>query len=240
VAIPVVYVTQAARKKYLRDESASVDIRIRTSFSEKTFTGHNVVGYIDNGAASTVVIGARYDRPQKSADSAGSGYGGNAAGVASMIELARMLVSSKTKNNNYLFVGFSGSDQEAFGSKFMSGHPPADAKQLNYLLDLDRIMPPQDSSYGLIIGGYGSSPAWWGVCREVGQKMSFPFHLDSSYARPGDQSFFYDRRIPALVFYVGRDDPGHTLELSVVKYVFDVVGAANTRGKLEFIPITKI
>jgi len=221
-AIPIVYVTADAKKKYLRDESASVDIRIRTGFSEKTSSGHNVVGYIDNGASSTVLIGTRYEED-------------NVAGVAAMIELARMLVPSRLKNNNYLFVAFSGIGQGSFGSKFMAGHTPADTHQLNYLLELDRSAPPQDSTYGLIVGGSGSSPAWWGTCREAG-KIAFPLHLDSSYARSGDQTYFYSQRVPALVFYMGADKPGHMLELEVLKYVFDIVKAANTRGKLAFTP----
>lgn len=273
VAIPVVYLTPAAKKKYLRDESASVDIRIRTGFSEKTCTGHNVVGYLDNGASTTVVIGARYDHSGNPGDSlrkdnigndangvnnanpsfangannANPGFANgvpaenedNATGVAAMIELARMLATSKLKNNNYLFVAFSGAEQGSYGSRFLAEHPPLDPRNMNYMLDLDRNAPPQDSSYGLIVGGDGSSPAWWGTCREVVNKMTFSFQLDSSYARPGDHSFFYSRSVPALVFYMGADHPNHALELEVVKYVFDIVKAANTRGKFTFTPITK-
>jgi hypothetical protein len=257
VAIPVVYLTPVAKKKYLRDESASVDIRIRTGFSEKICTGHNVVGYLDNGASTTVVIGARYDhsgnpgdslRNASIADNAGIGNsaGGasaenedNATGVAAMIELARMLATSKLKSNNYLFVAFSGAEQGSYGSRFLAEHPPLDPKNMNYMLDLDRNAPPQDSSYGLIVGGDGSSPAWWGTCREVVNKMTFSFQLDSSYARPGDHSSFYSKSVPALVFYMGADHPNHALELEVVKYVFDIVKAANTRGKFTFTPITK-
>lgn len=239
VAIPVIYVTPAARKKYLRDESASVDIRLKMGFAEKTFTGHNIVGYIDNGASSTIVIGARYDRSENPGDSlAAQAAGGedNVAGIATMIELARMLTTSKLKGNNYLFVAFGGSGHGHYGSRFLSEHLPVDHP--NYLLDLDRAAPPQDSSYGMIVGGFGSSPAWWGVCREVGDKMSFPMHLDSSYARPGDVASFYSKSVPALVFYIGAEDPNHLLE--VLKYVFDIVKGANTRGKLAFAPIAKI
>ena len=241
VAIPVIYVTPAAKKKYFRDESASVDIRLKMGFAERTFTGHNIVGYIDNGASSTVVIGARYDQSGNPGDSlaahAAAGED-NVAGVAAMIELARMLAASKLRSNNYLFVGFAGSAHGHFGSRFLAEHLPVDHP--NYLLDLDRVAPPQDSSYGLIVGGFGSSAAWWGVCREVGGKMSFPLHLDSSYARPGDAASFYSKSVPALVFYIGADNPGHALELEVLKYIFDVVKAANTRGNLVFTPITKI
>jgi|GEM_PF-1288210 aminopeptidase YwaD len=254
--IPVIYITLAAKKKYLRDEAASVDIRLRTAFSHRKTTGHNVVGYLDNGAASTVVIGAHYDyrggvdsthlrykgpgntTPANSKGdslaSSGVRAGDNAGGVAAMIELARMIAASKLKNNNYLFVAFSGGEQGSAGSHFMAEHPPLDPQRLNYMLDLDRIVPPQDSSVGLIIGGYASSPAWWGACREVQDKIDFPFHIDSSYSRTGDQSNFYSRSIPVLVFYAGADNNDHTRQLEILKYVFDIVKAANTRGRLAF------
>lgn len=235
-AIPILYITAAAKRKYLRDESASVDIRIRTGFSEKKFTGHNVVGYIDNGAASTVVIGAQYDW-SAAADSAGSpdtAGADNAGGVAAMIELARLLAVSKLKNNNYLFVAFSGGEQGSAGSAFMAAHLPVDPQRLNYMLDLDRLYPVHAATRRLVIGGYGSSPAWWGACREVRDKPGFPVQLDSSYSRPGDQATFYSRGIPALVFYVGPDKTDRNLELATVKYVFDIVKAVDNRGRLAF------
>jgi aminopeptidase YwaD len=61
VVIPVLYVTKEAKRKYLKDDEASLDIKLKVAFSEKKRTGHNVVGYLDNGAASTVIIAAHYD-----------------------------------------------------------------------------------------------------------------------------------------------------------------------------------
>lgn len=235
--IPVLYITAAAKRKYLRDESASVDIRMKTGFSEKKCTGHNVVGYLDNGASSTVVIGAHYDHWGSAPDSVSphnTPGADNVTGVAAMIELARLLAASKFKNNNYLFVAFSGGEQASAGSRFMAEHLPFDARRFNYVLNLDRIDSLHENTWWVVVGGYGSSPSWWGACREVQDKPDVPFHLDSSYSRPGDQAAFYSMGIPALVFYMGPGKTDHSLELEVVKYVFDVVKAADTRGKLSF------
>ena len=60
-ALPLLYITRETKKKYLKDESASLDIRIKVAFTDKKRTGNNILGYLDNGAASTVVIGAHYD-----------------------------------------------------------------------------------------------------------------------------------------------------------------------------------
>ena len=53
--IPVLYVTKAGRKKYLRDISQSLDVDIEVEMDEKKRWGHNVIGYLDNGASYTVV-----------------------------------------------------------------------------------------------------------------------------------------------------------------------------------------
>jgi len=239
VSIPVLYVTREAKRKYLKDESASLDIKIKVGFSEKKRTGHNVVGYLDNGATTTVVIAAHYD--YLGADSSqhhdtmtNKPWEDDVAGVATMIELSRMLAGSKLKGNNYLVVAFSGREQGAYGSKYLAGHLPVDPKQVNYMLDLDRIDPRVDSSHMLLVGGYGTSPAWWGICREVKGQKGLSYRLDSAYSREGDYSSFYALHIPVLAFYTGRDDNDCDNGLMIVKFMYEVVAGANSRGRLAY------
>ena len=242
VVIPVLYVTKEAKRKYLKDDEASLDIKLKVAFSEKKRTGHNVVGYLDNGAASTVIIAAHYDHLGAGGDTSlrrdtaivVKPWEDNAAGVAGLIEVSRMLAGSKLKANNYLFVAFSGEEQGAFGSKYLVGHLPFDVSRLNYMLDLDRIDPSVDSTHGLILGGYGTSPSWWGICREVKDVKLGSFRLDSVYSRAGDYSAFYTRDIPVLALYAGPDDNDCNNGLMIVKFIYDLVSGANTRGKLAF------
>ena len=87
---------------------------------EKKRTGHNVIGYIDNGAATTVILGAHFDHLGYGEDGNSmlrtgeklihNGADDNASGTAALIELARILKTSKAKNNNYLFIAFSGEE----------------------------------------------------------------------------------------------------------------------------------
>jgi hypothetical protein len=238
VAIPVIYVTREAKKRYLKDESASVDLRIKVGFSEKKLTGHNVVGFLNNGAPTTVVIGAHYDR-----DSASNGADDNASGVAGMIELARMLAGSRLKANNYLFVAFSGEEQGSSGSRYLVEHAPVDVKKLNYMLNLDGIGRLSDSSR-LAVGGFGTSPAWGGICNSLKEKKELDFRRDSSGAGPGDPAAFYQKNIPVLSFSTGTSSgnpmPGSDInypgELQVIKLVYAIMEAANTRGRLPFTP----
>ena len=81
-----------------------------------TITGRNVIGFIDNNAETTVVIGAHYDHLGMGNE--GSLYRGeeklvhngaddNASGVAVLLHLADQL-KDENKNNNYLFIAVSG------------------------------------------------------------------------------------------------------------------------------------
>ena len=253
LAIPVVYITREAKRKYLKDDEAEVDLKLRVAFSDKKRVGHNVVGYIDNGAASTVVIAAHYDGLDTAADGAHSTdvraahdlpigarfWGDDACGVAGLIEVSRMVAASKLKGNNYLFVAFSGGEQGAFGSKWLSAHLPK-AAPLNYMLDLDRLDPLVDSTHVLVVGGYGSSPAWWGICREVKEQKGMTIRLDSAYSHAGDFSAFYNRSIPVLALYSGPDDNACDNELMIVKYTYELIAGANNRGRLAFARLTSM
>lgn len=241
-AIPVLYVTRDGKKKYLKDEEASLDIRLKVAFAERKRTGHNVVGFLNNGAASTVIIAARYDYggagddTARREDSAMSdrAWEDDAGGVATMIELSKLLAVSKLKSNNYLFVAFSGGEQGWYGSRYLAAHLPVDAKQVNYMLDVDRIDPQRDSVHVLLVGGYSSSPAWWGICREVREQKGFSLRLDSGYSREGDYSSFAMRDVPALALYAAQDDKDCDRGLMIVRYMYGIVAGANGRGRLAF------
>jgi len=254
VAIPVVYVTREAKRKYLKDESASVDIRLRMGFTERKRTGHNVVGYLNNGAATTVVIGAHYDHLGHGEDGntlyrgrdsvTFNGADDNASGVAGLIELARMIAAGKSKSNNYLFVAFSGEEQGLFGSKYFVEHLPVELRTLNYMINLDMIGRLNDSSHLLTLGGVGTSPYWGATFGGVKNK-EVSLRLDSSGMGPSDHTSFYLRGIPVLFVFTGAHADYHTPgdnsekinytgELEVVKFVYSLIEAADKRGRFGF------
>jgi len=258
--IPVLYITREAKKKYLKDESASVDLRIRIGFTERQRTGHNVVGYLDNGAATTVIIGAHYDHLGHGEDSAVNqppppsvgkavynGANDNASGVAAMLELSRLLAASKLRNNNYLFIAFSGSELGWFGSGYFAGHPVMDLKKSNYMIDMEMIGRLNDTTHTLTIGGYSTSPAWASLCNSANDKKSFTLLYDSSGKGPGDYAAFYRKEIPVLFFSTGPypdfhqpgddyDKINYPGELQVLKFIYALIEGTNTRGRVGFAP----
>ena len=224
VAIPVLYITHEAKRKYLKDESASADLHIRIIFAGQQRTGHNVIGFMDNGAPTTAVIGSPYN---------------NSSGLAALLELARLLGDSKLKNNNYLFIVFSGNAQGWPGSDYYTSNPIIDFRKVNYQLELDRLGTLNDTTHALTISGYTTSPAWVSIGNSIHDKKAFSFHYDNIRTPRSDHAALYREKIPLLVFSTGPgsgDDPNDPVnyqgELQIVKYIYSLIEGANTRGRL--------
>ena len=254
-AIPVVYVQKEIAKKYFADESATVEIKLKTAFSDKKRTGHNVIAYIDNGAATTVIAGAHFDHLGYGEDNNSlyrgadkqihNGADDNASGTAALIELAKLLKASKLKNNNYLFVSFSGEELGLLGSKYFTEHATIDLTKANYMINMDMVGRLNDSSKTISIGGYGTSPLWGTLFSTIGSDPNFINKYDSSGTGPSDHTSFYLKDIPVLFFFTGghsdyhrptddADKINYTGEYRVLKYIYKVMEAANSKGKLSF------
>ncbi len=252
-AIPVVYITRAGKETYFKDETATLDIQLKIEIVDKKRYGHNVIGFIDNSAASTIIIGAHYDHLGYGEDHnslyTGStpqihnGADDNASGTAAVIELGKLLKTSKYKNNNYLFICFSGEELGLFGSKYFTEHPTVDMATVNYMINMDMVGRLNDSTHGLNIGGYGTSPAW-GETMSANDKF-FKIKFDSSGTGPSDHTSFYRKNIPVLFFFTGvhsdyhkpsddADKINYTGEWMVLKYIYKLIEDTNKKGKLTF------
>ena len=251
--IPAVYITNNMKKRFLKDESASVDIKLTVDIGNKIRTGHNVIGFIDNGAPNTVIIGAHYDHLGYGEDHTSlytgstpqihNGADDNASGTAALIELAKLLKGSAFKNNNYLFISFSGEELGLFGSKYYAEHPVVDLGKTNYMVNMDMVGRLSDSTHGLNIGGYGTSATWGELLSE--KDNFFKIKFDSSGRGPSDHTSFYAKDIPVLFFFTGvhsdyhkpsddADKINNNGELLVLKYIYNVIAAADKKGKLPF------
>jgi len=254
--IPVVYLTRQASTRFLKDASASIETKMKIELGEKKRNGHNVVGYIDNGALNTVILGAHFDHLGHGEDGNSmlrndttqihNGADDNASGTAALIELAKMLKPSKLKANNYLFIAFSGEELGLFGSKYFTDHPTIDLGKTDYMVNMDMVGRLSDSSKVLTIGGIGTSPSWVTTITTVPNKY-FVIKYDSSGTGPSDHTSFYRKKIPVLFFFTGlhpdyhrpTDDANkinYTGELMIIKYIYAIIEKNNNRGRLVFTP----
>ncbi|MBL0132644.1 MAG: M20/M25/M40 family metallo-hydrolase [Chitinophagaceae bacterium] len=255
VSIPVLYVTESARKKYLNDPQANLDIKLKVDIGEKKRTGHNVAGYLDNGAANTVVIGAHYDHLGYGEDGNSmlrtgeklihNGADDNASGTAAMIELARLMKASKDKKNNYLFLAFSAEELGLNGSKYFADHPTIDLAKTTYMINMDMVGRLNDSTKVLTVGGYGTSPWWGSYFASNKSNKYFTLKFDSSGTGPSDHTSFYRKDIPVLFFFTGLhgdyhrpsddfDKINYVGEVMIIKLVGEIIKSTSQQDKLAF------
>lgn len=253
--IPIVYITKATATQYLKDASASIDLKMKVEIGKKYRTGHNVVGYIDNGAANTVVLGAHFDHLGYGEDGNSmlrtseklihNGADDNASGTAAMLELARLLKATKSKTSNYLFIAFSAEELGLNGSKYYTENPTIDLKSVNYMINMDMVGRLNDSTKALTVGGYGTSPVW-GKLVNPGTKSYFVIKTDSSGTGPSDHTSFYRKDIPVLFFFTGlhtdyhrpsddADKVNYIGEMRIIQYIQSIINGVNAeKSKLAF------
>ncbi len=182
----------------------------------ETRTGRNIVGYIDNRAANTVVIGAHYDHlgmgiPGTSLHvgepSVHNGADDNASGVASLLYLAEYLKNSKLKNNNYLFLAFSAEELGLVGSKKFIENPSFGLQNANYMLNMDMVGRLNDEKV-LAINGAGTSPTWKDELSKI-TVNGIKIKTTDSGVGPSDHTSFYLKDMPVLHFFTGQHTDYH-------------------------------
>jgi aminopeptidase YwaD len=253
--IPVIYVSRDVAKRFFSDPTSSFEINLNVSIVARKRTGHNVVGYIDNGAPTTVILGAHFDHLGYGEDGNSmmrtgekqihNGADDNASGTAALIELGRILKTSKAKKNNYLFIAFSGEELGLFGSKYFTQNPTIDLAAANYMINMDMVGRLKDSTKALTIGGYGTSPQWASVIQPA-KKGFFNINIDSSGAGPSDHTSFYRKDIPVLFYFTGThsdyhkpsddfDKINYVGEVMIIQHIRQLIEALDKQGKLSFL-----
>ena len=216
--------------------------------NENQIFSKNVIGFIDNGAKNTVVIGAHYDH---------LGYGGqgslyvgkeihngaddNASGTALMLDLANQLKFDNF-NNNYLFIGFSGEEMGLLGSNYFVKNPTIDLSSINYMINLDMVGRLKEDK-SLAIYGVGTSPIFKQTINS--NNDSFNIIENESGVGPSDHTSFYINDIPVLHFFTGQhadyhkpsDDPDKINYQGVKEisdYIFSLISDLNDNGRIAF------
>lgn len=250
VAIPVIFANGEAAKAI---KAGGMPVSGSTEILKKEKTGHNILGYIDNNAQQTVVIGAHYDhlgygiegslyRGEKKAIH--NGADDNASGTAGLIELARILKASDLKSNNYLFIAFSGEEMGLLGSNHLVKHFPFPVSQVNYMINMDMIGRLKPEEPVLIINGTGTSPEWNKVLSSI-HVEGLKTKTTESGVGPSDHTSFYLQNIPVLHFFSGThndyhkpDDDEYKInypgQLNILAYILQVVSGLDQKGKIAF------
>jgi Zn-dependent M28 family amino/carboxypeptidase len=217
-------------------------------------TGKNVIGYIDNGAPTTIVIGAHFDHLGYGGKGSGStstdegqihnGADDNASGVAMLLQLATNLKKLKEKsNNNFLFIAFSGEEKGLFGSNFYSKNPTIELKRVNYMINMDMV-GRLNKEKDLAVYGVGTSPNLKSFL-EANNSYNFDLIYEESGVGPSDHTSFYLQDIPVLHFFTGQHEDYHKPSddadkinykgmVEITSYIYDLILDLDSEMKLEF------
>lgn len=180
-------------------------------------TGTNVIAFLDNGAANTIVIGGHFDHlgfhehsssMDKDKKQIHNGADDNASGTAGVLALARYFAGNDVKEqSNFLFMCYSAEEDGLIGSKYFTNNPTLDLKKISCMLNMDMIGRLNDSTEKLMVFGVGTSPVYNKVFASV--KHNFKLSYDSSGVGPSDQTSFYLKNIPVLHFFTGQHTDYH-------------------------------
>lgn len=254
LSIPVIYITREGVKKYFADESASYAISLNVALSEKKRKARNVIAFLNNNAANTIIIGAHYDHLGYGEDKSAldtfhaihNGADDNASGTAALLELARMLKTKAPVNNNYLFIHFSGEELGLLGSKYWLENPTVKITP-NYMINMDMV-GRYDTAHKLTVGGYGTSPVWGEVWKGLSSNLIVKF--DSTGSGPSDHASFYRANIPVQFFFTGSHPDYHKIsddadkinydaQKDIVKLIYELITRTDVKGKLAFSKTTE-
>jgi hypothetical protein len=251
LSIPVIYLTAEAKKALAITDVSNPAVVAQVRFEKISRRGINVVAGIDNGAATTIVLGAHLDHLGygEDANSRHTGEPGihngaddNASGTASVLELARIIKAKADKRFNYIFLHFSGEELGLYGSKYFTEHPTIDLGKVTYMINLDMVGRFNDSSKALTIGGIGTSPSW---SQLVEPTTDFLLKIDSSGTGPSDHTSFYRKDIPVLFFFTGlhtdyhkpsddADKINYAGMVKIINYINGIIDRSPADNRLAF------
>ena len=243
-------------KDYTQTFSYDVKMNPHEDQSSVKVNARNVIGYLDNKADKTIVIGAHYDHLglnehhnstlMNSEGQIHNGADDNASGVAAVLELARMFSQNKAKEKaNYVFALFSGEEDGLMGSKVFAENIKSKYPNVVAMINLDMV-GRLDKDKDLTLGGVGTSPIFGEIIKKY-KPAGFNLAIDSSGVGPSDHTSFYLKNIPVLFLFTGTHTDYHkptddtdkinfTGLKNITGYVFNL---ANGLAEEKNIPFTK-
>lgn len=214
--------------------------------------GKNVIGLIDNKAATTVVIGGHYDHLGYGSEGSlhtgelaiHNGADDNSSGVAGVLFLAESIKKAGLKHHNYLFICFSGEEKGLWGSNYFINHS-IDKPSFHYMINMDMI-GRLNKERKLSISGIGTSPHFESIIDGV-TSPKFSIKKDLSGLGPSDHASFYNAGVPVLAFFTGQHSDYHKPTddfehinydgiIDIVQYIYQVVSTLEDhKEKLTFV-----
>jgi hypothetical protein len=187
-------------------------IDLSTDINEIRKNTFNVIGFIEGYNPSLkdeyIVIGAHYDH--LGLGGAGSlepnvtqthpGADDNASGTAGVLELAQYFSNySDIIGRSIIFMAFSGEEEGLLGSAHYIKFPLVPLEKTTLMINMDMIGRMRDNK--LIINGAGSSSKFHPIINKYNIDSILLLKLNDDGFSPSDNSSFYGKDIPIMMFF---------------------------------------
>jgi hypothetical protein len=189
-------------------------IRARVTLKKSEVESQNVAGILTGADPKLkneyVVLTAHLDHvgvgQPINGDSIYNGAMDDASGIASILEIARLLHESKAKlRRSILFLAVTGEEKGLQGSRYFAAHPTVNAKNIVADINLDMFLPLHALHY-IEVQGLAESTLGDDI-REVAKQAGLEVQADKEPQRNlfirSDQYSFIRKGIPAVAFKFG-------------------------------------
>ena len=233
-------------------------INLSTDIKEIKRNTFNVVGYIEGNNPylkdEYIIVGAHYDHlgwggeSSREPDVVAIHYGAddNASGVSGILELAQYFSSnSSILGRSIIFMAFSGEEEGLLGSAHYVNSPLVVLDKTALMINLDMVGRMQDNK--LIIYGAGSSSKFKPVINKYNQDSIFLLKLNDDGFSSSDNSSFYGKDLPVMMFFTDLHLDYHTSrdtwekinvegQNKIVNFIKDIIiDLSNESEKIDFV-----
>lgn len=203
---------------------------------------HNILGYIENNAPYTVIIGGHYDHigyfyNKDSVLMINNGADDNASGTAGVLEMARYLSNGNLTQYNYILACWGSEEQGLVGSEFFCSSKLFPFDSIAFYVNFDMIGRLGWKSNQLDIFGLGTSTLWKTIIPEE-KRDSIVLKKFDGGVDASDHTCFYKNGIPYIYFTSGLPPVYHTPKdetplinekgvTFIINYTEDIIGRCN-------------
>jgi Tol biopolymer transport system component len=195
-----------------------VTVSLTLSVEHIKKTDRNVIATLPGTTDEWVVVGAHYDHLGTGGSSslarAGEegqihyGADDNASGVATVMELAAALKSSKSPlRRGIIFALWSGEENGILGSAAFVENPPVPIEKIAAYVNFDMVGRIRENK--LSMQGVGSSKLWRKLLEKRNVTAGFNLAMQDDPYLPTDVTSFYPKRVPVLNFFTGAHEDYH-------------------------------
>ena len=231
-----------------------VTVNFKTDLKYVEANTANIIGYMEGSDPvlknEVIVIGAHMDHLgngmaygslyEKHEPAIHNGADDNASGSSGVLEIAEKMASEKSKfKRSYIFMLFSGEEAGLLGSAFFTKSDIYKKYDIVAMINMDMIGRLKDDK--LTIEGAGTSSIWKNILDSL-NNIHDKLHLSFGESGFGssDQSSFYVKDLPVLMFFTGLHSDYHRPsddwdkinaegEVKVLDLVYDLIVTLDNR-----------